>query len=325
MLPACQMNLMEEDDDKRKQLSATFNPNFYNPFEIKHRRRTSRGQFKILENAFIDNPKPTAKFRLELAESLSMSPRGVQVWFQNRRAKAKQQQQQKQPKGICVQQCNDNSEDVVESLAVEVPSFELVSSGMVHSRSQSSLSSSTTYSTRNNDSLYTMKADMMQQVIHPSPLLLTPPQQQQQQQQTQPPQQHQGEWWNDIIIDNSHQTFVPAAAQAPSYSLTDTITTASANNKQVSQQDQMEVWAYIDSLDLSNGHTKIDVEGWITSTKEALSDDLFGIMDNRRHSFPSTTPTTPTTHVIQQQQKNQLQIVHWEYQQPHHHHQATHW
>ncbi|KAI8891124.1 Homeodomain-like protein, partial [Backusella circina FSU 941] len=66
-----------------------FRPTFYNPFEIKHRRRTSRAQFKVLERTFSENPKPNAAIRRWLAQKLSMTPRGVQVWFQNRRAKAK--------------------------------------------------------------------------------------------------------------------------------------------------------------------------------------------------------------------------------------------
>ncbi|KAF9901985.1 hypothetical protein BX616_002076 [Lobosporangium transversale] len=63
---------------------------FYNPHEVKRRRRTSKSQFKILEKAFIENPKPDASTRRHLAQRLSMSPRGIQVWFQNRRAKNKQ-------------------------------------------------------------------------------------------------------------------------------------------------------------------------------------------------------------------------------------------
>ncbi|KAF9958962.1 hypothetical protein BGZ72_010563 [Mortierella alpina] len=63
---------------------------FYNPHEIKRRRRTSRSQFKTLEKAFCENPKPNASTRRHLAQSLSMTPRGIQVWFQNRRAKSKQ-------------------------------------------------------------------------------------------------------------------------------------------------------------------------------------------------------------------------------------------
>ncbi|KAJ3047996.1 hypothetical protein HK097_010979 [Rhizophlyctis rosea] len=64
---------------------------FYNPFEIKHRRRTSQAQLKVLEKAFADNPKPNGTLRRQLAQTLEMTPRGVQVWFQNRRAKAKHQ------------------------------------------------------------------------------------------------------------------------------------------------------------------------------------------------------------------------------------------
>ncbi|KAF9346809.1 hypothetical protein BGX26_001676 [Mortierella sp. AD094] len=63
---------------------------FYNPHEVKRRRRTSPGQFKILERSFSDNPKPDANTRRLLAQKLSMSPRGIQVWFQNRRAKNRQ-------------------------------------------------------------------------------------------------------------------------------------------------------------------------------------------------------------------------------------------
>ncbi|KAI8343363.1 homeobox domain-containing protein, partial [Chlamydoabsidia padenii] len=55
----------------------------------KHRRRTSRAQFKLLESSFSENSKPSATMRRWLAQKLGMTPRSVQVWFQNRRAKAK--------------------------------------------------------------------------------------------------------------------------------------------------------------------------------------------------------------------------------------------
>jgi hypothetical protein len=83
-----------------------FRASFYNPFEIKHRRRTSRAQLKVLEKSFDENAKPNAAVRRLLAQQLDMTPRGVQIWFQNRRAKAKlqrrksseqQQQQQQSP------------------------------------------------------------------------------------------------------------------------------------------------------------------------------------------------------------------------------------
>lgn len=66
-------------------------PAFYNPFEVKHRRRTTRSQFKVLESTFLETPKPTASTRKVLAEQLDMPLRAIQIWFQNRRAKAKSQ------------------------------------------------------------------------------------------------------------------------------------------------------------------------------------------------------------------------------------------
>jgi hypothetical protein len=38
----------------------------------------------MLEDTFVNNPKPTAVERKELGSKLDMSPRAVQVWFQNR-------------------------------------------------------------------------------------------------------------------------------------------------------------------------------------------------------------------------------------------------
>ncbi|CAO3597107.1 unnamed protein product [Absidia cylindrospora] len=73
-----------------------FRPTFYNPFEIKHRRRTSRAQLKVLEKSFLENAKPNATVRRYLAQELEMTPRGVQIWFQNRRAKAKLQKRKSQ-------------------------------------------------------------------------------------------------------------------------------------------------------------------------------------------------------------------------------------
>ncbi|TFK54107.1 hypothetical protein OE88DRAFT_1615394, partial [Heliocybe sulcata] len=50
----------------------------------KHRKRTSRHQLKILEATFKDETKPNANLRRRLADQLNMTPRSVQVWFQNR-------------------------------------------------------------------------------------------------------------------------------------------------------------------------------------------------------------------------------------------------
>jgi hypothetical protein len=71
--------------------SGEFKPTFYNPFEVKHRRRTSKSQFRVLERAFMAEPKPSADVRATLAAELNMTTRSIQVWFQNRRAKLKNQ------------------------------------------------------------------------------------------------------------------------------------------------------------------------------------------------------------------------------------------
>jgi len=43
--------------------STIWAPTFYDPFQVKHRRRTSKKQFSILEKAFNENPKPNAATR----------------------------------------------------------------------------------------------------------------------------------------------------------------------------------------------------------------------------------------------------------------------
>ncbi|KAI5889404.1 regulator of mushroom development [Schizophyllum commune H4-8] len=65
----------------------TFFP--YQPNEVKHRRRTTAVQLKVLEGIFKTETKPNAALRNKLAVQLEMTARGVQVWFQNRRAKEK--------------------------------------------------------------------------------------------------------------------------------------------------------------------------------------------------------------------------------------------
>lgn len=55
----------------------------------KKRTRTTSDQLRILQKAFNVDPMPSATARIALAKKLGMSPRAVQVWFQNRRAKGK--------------------------------------------------------------------------------------------------------------------------------------------------------------------------------------------------------------------------------------------
>lgn len=57
--------------------------------QVKHRRRTTPEQLKVLEFWYDINPKPDNQLREQLAAQLGMTKRNVQVWFQNRRAKMK--------------------------------------------------------------------------------------------------------------------------------------------------------------------------------------------------------------------------------------------
>ena len=52
--------------------------------KVKHRRRTTPEQLKVLEHWFDINPKPDNNLREWLASELGMTKRNVQVWFQNR-------------------------------------------------------------------------------------------------------------------------------------------------------------------------------------------------------------------------------------------------
>ncbi|GLB37562.1 putative homeodomain containing protein [Lyophyllum shimeji] len=61
----------------------------YTPNEVKHRKRTTTAQLKTLEAIFRRDTKPNGPLRVQLAAELGMTARGVQVWFQNRRAKEK--------------------------------------------------------------------------------------------------------------------------------------------------------------------------------------------------------------------------------------------
>lgn len=98
--------------------TSDFRPTFYNPFEIKHRRRTSRAQLKILEKAFLENAKPNATVRRYLAQQLDMTPRGVQIWFQNRRAKAKLQNKKKSQQHMNPSSSSNSMTDASPSCSV---------------------------------------------------------------------------------------------------------------------------------------------------------------------------------------------------------------
>jgi len=129
-----------------------FKPTFYNPFEIKHRRRTSRAQFKVLERTFMENPKPSAAVRRILAQKLNMTPRGVQVWFQNRRAKAKLQKQQDDKQRMEGSQQSDPSSPTSSGMGYSSPS----------ASSQGSVSPTKEIKSSQNDDMYSAFSAKMQ-------------------------------------------------------------------------------------------------------------------------------------------------------------------
>ncbi|UZJ52025.1 hypothetical protein CBS101457_001345 [Exobasidium rhododendri] len=88
-----------------------FRTQYLNPFEVKHRRRTTRMQFKVLETTFKENPKPNASTRKTLSQQLDMPVRAVQIWFQNRRAKAKTVARKEANQTLDVDEENDKGED----------------------------------------------------------------------------------------------------------------------------------------------------------------------------------------------------------------------
>lgn len=53
----------------------------------KQRRRLSRDETEYLLDRFQELERPTAKERVKFAEKLSLHPKTIQIWFQNRRAK----------------------------------------------------------------------------------------------------------------------------------------------------------------------------------------------------------------------------------------------
>ncbi|OZJ04818.1 hypothetical protein BZG36_02333 [Bifiguratus adelaidae] len=56
---------------------------------VKRRRRLTQEETKTLNSVFEATTKPNSQARKKLAEKLGMTPRAVQIWFQNRRAKQK--------------------------------------------------------------------------------------------------------------------------------------------------------------------------------------------------------------------------------------------
>lgn len=55
--------------------------------EKKEKLRLSTTQKKFLVLVFKHNPRPCTLLRAQIAKDFKMSPKSVQIWFQNKRAK----------------------------------------------------------------------------------------------------------------------------------------------------------------------------------------------------------------------------------------------
>lgn len=86
-------NFFEQFNTKTGQ--GNFHPTSFNPYRIRQRRKTSAEQVGILETVFTKNAHPDRKQREALGEALGMTPKSVQIWFQNKRAKEKAKERQK--------------------------------------------------------------------------------------------------------------------------------------------------------------------------------------------------------------------------------------
>lgn len=71
--------------DENGTIHDPLSPNFHS----KQRSRTSPTQLDTLEKASRSSLKPNKDMRIKLAKDLNMTERQVQIWFQNKRAKAK--------------------------------------------------------------------------------------------------------------------------------------------------------------------------------------------------------------------------------------------
>lgn len=80
------MNVNEKRSTATRQRKSTLTQQQKN----KKRQRATPKQLSVLRNEFMINSTPNAKIREEIGQKIDMTERSVQIWFQNKRAKAKQ-------------------------------------------------------------------------------------------------------------------------------------------------------------------------------------------------------------------------------------------
>ncbi|KAJ1557923.1 hypothetical protein HK096_004574, partial [Nowakowskiella sp. JEL0078] len=80
-------------DQSQKDISLTPNDGFDQETNLntgnKKRSRATPEQLSILETTFVSNPIPNGTLRRDISNKCGMTERSVQIWFQNRRARAR--------------------------------------------------------------------------------------------------------------------------------------------------------------------------------------------------------------------------------------------
>ncbi|KAL0095835.1 homeobox domain-containing protein, partial [Phycomyces blakesleeanus] len=64
------------------------------------RKRASPSQLSVLNRVFNQTYFPSTELRIELGKQLGMSPRTVQIWFQNKRQSARMRDRSHHKKNI---------------------------------------------------------------------------------------------------------------------------------------------------------------------------------------------------------------------------------
>ena len=105
---ATDVELAEISSDSSIELQADVSAIGGIEYQRKRRKRATTAQLVLLERHFASDTLPSNDTRAALAERLGMSPRRVQIWFQNKRAKNKRIQRE-------TQQHRQSSEDAMSS------------------------------------------------------------------------------------------------------------------------------------------------------------------------------------------------------------------
>ncbi|OAD00537.1 Homeodomain-like DNA binding domain-containing transcription factor [Mucor lusitanicus CBS 277.49] len=88
------VDMLDEDDDEADEEADEEDEDSDSPIKAK-RRRANAKQLEVLNRVFDRTFFPSTQMRAELGRQLGMSPRTVQIWFQNRRQAMRTRERQR--------------------------------------------------------------------------------------------------------------------------------------------------------------------------------------------------------------------------------------